>query len=117
MSKNTVFVASSTGWVQHGPVRKSDTQATSVARSLARRLGWVAIAADPESLPACPASAVPVGLAGLSPVWRDPVLAAQWAAGGRSPVAAAPVAPVAPVVESDKFETDRRLAAAGLVLG
>ncbi len=97
--KNIVFVQSASGvFVQHGPMRRSEAQATAVARTLARRLGWVAVAAA-----SCPDKAKPgpgapsLALAGLSPVWKDAGLAAKWAEGGR-----APVAPPAPVVAKTK---------------
>lgn len=93
-----VFVLSSGGsFVQHGPRRSSEKQAQSVAKLLARRLGWVCVVADvappvPDSLPDGLPSEF---LAGLSPVWKDPDLAARWAAAGRARV----VAPAIPVVE------------------
>lgn len=77
-----VFVLSSAGWVQHGPTRRSPAQASSVARLLRKRLGWVTCAADvpPTEVPA---SDLAPALASLSPVWKDATLAKVWAAAGK----------------------------------
>ncbi len=76
---NIVFVLSASGWVSHGPVRASERQARDVARQLAKRLDWTTevgtrAPAVPHPLPSeLPSPA----LAALSPVWRDPELAAR----------------------------------------
>jgi hypothetical protein len=86
--KNIVFVRSASGiFVQHGPVRRSEAQAETVARLLRRKLGWDALAA--ASLPepvAADASAPSEALAGLSPVWRDAELARRWKGEAPAPV-------------------------------
>lgn len=76
----TVFVLSQRGWVSHGPVRASETQAHHVADLLRKRLGWVAaVASHPPALPnPLPEGLPPIELATLSPVWRDPGLAELW---------------------------------------
>lgn len=64
-----------------------------MAGLLRRRLGWVVcVASAPAPAEPCPASALPSALAGLSPVWKDPDLAAAW---NRKGAAVAPSAPVA----------------------
>lgn len=98
-----VFVLSASGvFVQHGPVRASEKQSVSVARSLSRRLGWVAVSGVvPPAVPAALPAGLPSDfLAGLSPVWKDPGLAARWAAGGRAAVAPPSLLLVGPVAPS-----------------
>ena len=77
---NVVFVLSTSGWVSHGPVRASERQADDVARQLTKRLGWItAVGARAPAVPHPPPSELPSPeLAALSPVWRDPELAARW---------------------------------------
>jgi hypothetical protein len=118
-AKQAVFVLASDGsFVQHGPFRASAPQAAHVVRVLARRFGWVSVAA--ETAPrkgslAVPAGAPSAALAAVSPVKDPALLAAMPAPRSRvaavAPVAvakaprvrkaksAAPVADVAPVVE------------------
>lgn len=87
-SKHCVFVLSADGsFVQHGPARASEAQARSVARLLARRLGWVTVWGTAAPAPAdgpLPDGLPTAALAGLSPVWKDATLAAQWAATART---------------------------------
>lgn len=82
MSKFTVYVLSTQGWIGHGKERASEAQAKHVARLLAKRLGWTATAAtEPPPTPeAIPETAPAPEFAGLSPIWKDPVLAAKWEA-------------------------------------
>ena len=113
MSKNTttnpthttVFVRANDGtWHQHGPVRKSADQAASVARTLAKRLGWTtAAAAEAPATGTGTATDPTPALAALSPVWKDPGLAARWAAAAtvRATRAAEPLTPADLGAEAD----------------
>ena len=102
----TVFVRATDGvWRAHGPVRKSPEQAASVARTLARRLGWATVAAAEAPAPSAAAAGDPSpALAVLSPVWKDPGLKTRWdaAAATRSPrTAAEPLTPADLGAEAD----------------
>lgn len=84
--KHSVYVLTSTGtWVTHGAPRASEGQARSVARLLARRLGWLTAWGTEAPEPVDPEAATTAGaptadLASLSPVWKNADLAAKWAA-------------------------------------
>lgn len=74
----TVWVLSKDGFKAHGAPRASVGQATSVARTLAKRLGWTTEVSDTCPEPGARTSDLPATLASLSPIWKDATLAAKW---------------------------------------
>lgn len=83
--KYTVFVYDQTGTPHaHGPARASLAQATSVAKTLTKRLGWdCAVSTEvPPSVPVQDRRPTATQAA-CSPVWKDATLALAWEASKR----------------------------------